>query len=138
MRGKISREEYTKRRNSILISRGDKTKKGNLNLQIIHENARVKLRINIDRRFWIVAMLFIPDKFYARFEKIIDGQKPYQVVIKRRENDTRLDVQITVTIKPKIINRSRVMVISSSWGLSNFAESLKPNLVQRIVKIVFD
>ncbi|MDO8124491.1 MAG: IS200/IS605 family accessory protein TnpB-related protein [Candidatus Hermodarchaeota archaeon] len=28
--------------------------------------------------------------------------------------------------------------IPSSWGLSNFAESLKPNLVQRIVKIVLD
>lgn len=121
MRGKISREEYTKRRNSILISRGDKTKKGNLNLRIIYENARMKLRINTDRRHWIVTTLFIPNKYYARFEEILDGQKPYQVIIKRRENETRFDVRITVLLKPKIINRSRVMALDVNSGHVDFA-----------------
>ncbi|MDO8124490.1 MAG: hypothetical protein Q6364_08945 [Candidatus Hermodarchaeota archaeon] len=45
MTGKISQEEYTKRRNSILISRGDKTKKGNLNLRVINENTSIKLAL---------------------------------------------------------------------------------------------
>ena len=34
-KGKITREEYKKRRNSIIYARGDKTKAGNLNLRLL-------------------------------------------------------------------------------------------------------
>ena len=44
MKGKISREEYRKRKNSILISRGDKSKKGNLNTRL--DLNTMELRIN--------------------------------------------------------------------------------------------
>ena len=47
MDGKISKEEYTKRRNSLIISRGDRTKNGNLNARVIREGGRFMLRINV-------------------------------------------------------------------------------------------
>ena len=34
-KGKITREEYKKRRNSIIYARGDKSRKGNLNMRIV-------------------------------------------------------------------------------------------------------
>ena len=43
-KGKISKEEYHRRRNSIVISRGEKSKNGNLNMRLDLE--RMELRIN--------------------------------------------------------------------------------------------
>ena len=34
-KGKITKEEYKKRRNSIIYARGDKSRKGNLNMRIV-------------------------------------------------------------------------------------------------------
>ena len=34
-KGKITNEEYKKRRNSIIYARGDKSRKGNLNMRIV-------------------------------------------------------------------------------------------------------
>ena len=43
-KGKISKEEFHRRRNSIVISRGEKSKSGNLNMRLDLE--RMELRIN--------------------------------------------------------------------------------------------
>ena len=46
-KGKITREEYKKRRNSIIYARGDKSKGGNLNLRIVEIADKKYLRVNI-------------------------------------------------------------------------------------------
>jgi hypothetical protein len=44
---RVSGEEYRARRNSIIISRGDKSRKGNLNIRLLFNRNDVELRVNI-------------------------------------------------------------------------------------------
>ena len=61
-KGKISKEEYHRRRNSIVISRGEKSKNGNLNMRLNLE--RMELRINTgEDRKWIYPKIYIPKKY---------------------------------------------------------------------------
>jgi len=68
MKGKISREEYRKRRNSILMSRGDKSKKGNLNTRL--DLNTMKLRINCCNGRYIYPKVYIPEKYLKSMESI--------------------------------------------------------------------
>ncbi|UYZ40118.1 MAG: hypothetical protein N2V74_08010, partial [Candidatus Methanospirare jalkutatii] len=94
-KGKITREEYKKRRNSIIYARGDKTKGGNLNLRIVEIAGEKYLRVNIGDRKWIFLKLFIPDKYLKKYAQYLDGSRPYSVLIKRKDNDKGYDVRIT-------------------------------------------
>ncbi|QWK19038.1 MAG: IS200/IS605 family accessory protein TnpB-related protein [Hydrogenobacter thermophilus] len=49
------RQKWEERRKGLLYSRGDKTKKGNLNTRIEFEKDNLKLRINTGERGWIKA-----------------------------------------------------------------------------------
>ena len=49
-KGKITREEYKKRRNSIIYARGEKSRKGNLNMRIVEVAGEKYLRVNIGDR----------------------------------------------------------------------------------------
>ena len=93
-KGKITREEYKKRRNSIIYARGDKSRKGNLNLRIVEIAGEKYLRVNIGDRKWIFLKLFIPKKYMKKYAKYLDGSHPYSVLIKRRD-DEGYDVRIT-------------------------------------------
>ncbi len=97
---KISRGEYHKRRNSLIISRGDRTKKGNLNARIIKENGKIVLRINVPGagRRWIYPEIFIPKKYLQRYGHLLDGEHPYTVMIKRRDDGRGHDVRIVVEV----------------------------------------
>ena len=53
---KITKEEYNKRRNALLISRGDRAKQGNLNLRLDHST--MQLRINRNHRLVQNILLF--------------------------------------------------------------------------------
>jgi IS605 OrfB family transposase len=127
-RGKISREEYHRRRNSLIISRGDRTKKGNLNARVVRENDRLLLRINVsndrDGR-WIYPELFIPKKYLERYGHLLDGSRPYTVAIKRRE-DGGHDVKIVVEVPEPRAETKRVMALDVNAGhVDHFAVAEK-------------
>jgi IS605 OrfB family transposase len=121
-KGKITREEYRRRRNSIIISRGDKSKKGNLNLRLDLEAMELRINTGSDRR-WICPKIFIPKKYLERYGHLLDGSKPYTVYIKRRDNDAGYDVRIVVEAlkKEHRVKDGRVMALDVNSGHVDFA-----------------
>ena len=130
MSGKISREEYRRRRNSLIISRGDKTKKGNLNVRIVRENGKLMLRVNVPPENglcerWIYPQIFIPEKYLKRYGHLLDGKSPYTVVIRRREDgghDVRIIVEVPEVEKQ---DQKRVMALDINAGHVDFAVAEK-------------
>jgi IS605 OrfB family transposase len=125
MSGKISKEEYQRRRNSLIVSRGDKTKKGNLNARIVQENGKFMLRINVPpedgmSERWVYSEIFIPEKYLKRYGHLLDGRRPYTVVLKRRE-DGRNDVRIVVEVPEEPTEPKRVMALDVNAGHVDFA-----------------
>jgi len=131
-KGKISKEEFHKRRNSIVISRGDKSKRGNLNMRLTE---RMELRINTGDRKWIYPKVYIPEKYLKKYGHLLDGSVPYTVIIKRR-NDGGYDVRITVEVQKEVKEGKRVMALDINAGHIDFAvmgkEKLKVVSVGRI------
>ena len=131
MNNAISREEYCRRRNSLVISRGDKTKKGNLNARMLREKSGFSLRINVPpeegmSERWIYPEIFVPEKYLKRYGHLLDGERPYTVVIKRRNGGAGHDVRIIVGVsdKPKP-EPERVMTLDENAGHVDFAVAEK-------------
>jgi len=110
-KGKITREEYKKRRNSIIYARGDKSRKGNLNLRIVEIAGEKYLRVNIGDRKWIFLKLFIPKKYMKKYAKYLDGSHPYSVLIKRKDDDEGYDVRITIRVECALNEDSRLIAL---------------------------
>ena len=131
-KGKISKEEYHRRRNSIVLSRGDKSKRGNLNMRLTE---RMELRINTGDGKWIYPRVYIPKKYLERYGHLLDGSAPYTVIIKRRD-DEGYDVRITVEVQTEVKEGRRVMALDINAGHIDFAvvekEKLKVVSVGRI------
>jgi len=127
-KGKISKEEFHRRRNSIVISRGEKSKSGNLNIRLDLE--RMELRINTGHKKWIYPKVYIPKKYLEKYGHLLDGSAPYTVMIKRR-NDGGYDVRITVEVQTEVKEGRRVMALDINAGHIDFAvmEKARPEVV---------
>lgn len=135
MEGKISAEEYRRRRNSLIISRGDRTKKGNLNARVIREGDKLALRVNVPpeeglSERWIYPEIFIPEKYLRRYGHLLDGKHPYTVVLKRRDDDRGHDVRIVIDVpeaeKPE---PRRAMTLDVNAGHVDFAVAGKERVL---------
>lgn len=119
-RGKISREEYRRRRNNILMCRGDRSRKGNLCLRVEGD----KLRVNVGPGKWTRLPLFIPRRYAAWLE-----QADFYTVLLRRRGDRGYDVRITVPVdSPEVPERRRVMALDLNAGHIDFAVVEEENL----------
>ncbi len=86
------KQKWEERRKGCLYSRGDKSKKGNLNTRITLEKDGLKLRINVGERNWILANIKRTvnrknDKWIQFISRLIESEKtreyfPYSVEIK--------------------------------------------------------
>jgi len=119
-KGKITKEEYKKRRNSIIYARGDKTKGGNLNIRIVEIACEKYLRVNVGDRKWILSKLFIPDKYMRKYAKYLDGSHPYSVLIKRGDDDKGYDVRITIRAECALNECSRVIALDMNKSHIDF------------------
>ena len=119
MKGKISREEYRERRNSILISRGDKSKKGNLNIRL--NLSTMELRINCCNGKYIYPKVYIPEKYKEKYKKYLDGSYPYTVIIKRLNDDRGFKVCFIVDVETSEVEGERVMALDVNAGHTDFA-----------------
>lgn len=117
-KGKISKEEYRKRRNSIVIARGEKNKKGDLNMRLDLE--KMEFRINTGSR-WIYPKIFVPQKYLKKYGHLLDGSAPYTVAIKRRNHDRGYDIRITVEVPTEEKEGSRIMALDVNAGHTDFA-----------------
>jgi len=126
-KGRISKEEFHKRRNSIVISRGDKSKSGNLNMRLTE---RMEIRINTGDRKWIYPKVYIPEKYLKKYGHLLDGSAPYTVLIKRR-NDGGYDVRITVEVQTEVKEGKRVLALDVNAGHIDFAvvEKEEPKVI---------
>jgi len=91
---------WREKRKYNLYSRGDKSKKGNLNLRVIEKDEEVYLRINVGERKYVYAKLsygFNNHKFVESMPLLLSGEIPYSVELKRRNN--RFYVFITIEEK---------------------------------------
>jgi len=127
MKHKITKDEYRKRRNSIIYSRGDKAKNGNLNLRVVEIAGEKYLRVNIGDRKWLFLKLFIPEKYEKEYAKYLDGSRPYAVLIKRRDNDEGYDVRITVNVEEEVKEGSRLMALDINKSHIDFCVMDKRN-----------
>ena len=126
-KGKISKEEFHRRRNSIVISRGEKSKSGNLNIRLTE---RMELRINTGNRKWIYPKVYIPKKYLEKYGHLLYGSAPYTVLIKRR-NDGGYNVCITVEVQTEVKEGKRVLALDINAGHIDFAvvEKEEPKVV---------
>lgn len=120
-KGKISKEEFHRRRNCVLTSRGEKSKKGNLNLRVIDDGS-LKLRINIGNREWIHPDLFVPRKYLKKYGHLLNGSRPYQVTIIREGGYSReYEVKITVRTEGRLEEMERIMALDVNSGHIDWA-----------------
>ena len=119
-KGKITKEEYKKRRNSIIYARGDKSRKGNLNMRIVEIACEKYLRVNISDRKWLLLKLFIPKKYMEKYAKYLDGSHPYSVLIKRKDNDKGYDVRITIRVECNVNEGSRIIALDMNKSHIDF------------------
>jgi IS605 OrfB family transposase len=122
-KGKITNEEYKKRRNALILSRGDRAKQGNLNLRL--DLSTMQLRINTcchdKANRWIYARIFIPQKYLDKYGGYLDGSYPYTVQLKRRDFDRGYDLRISIKLPCVIQESSRVMTLDINAGHTVFA-----------------
>ena len=98
MKGKITNKEWKNLRTNQLYSRGDKTKKGNLNTRIIEQNDKFHLEIadslnmkSSGRNPRLKAEIEIPYKYFTEILDVIypgaEMYKPYSIEIKRKDGE---------------------------------------------------
>ena len=122
-RGKISKEEFHRRRDSLLACRGEARLSGNRCLRIIGD----ELRVTLGYHKWISVPIFIPKKYRRYLRK----DSAYMVVLKRRPDGRGYNVRIVVDVEePEIEEPRRVMALDINSGHVDFAvvekQSLKP------------
>ncbi len=124
-KGKISKEEFRDRRDSFILSRGDKSKKGNLNTRIIF-GEDIELRINVPPKYgeskrYIYPKLYIPEKYLRKYKHLLDCSKPYTVIIKKRFDKNGYDVRIIVDVESEENEGDRVLALDVNAGHTDFA-----------------
>lgn len=117
--GKITKEEWHRRRNSFLLSRGDKTKTGNLNTRIEGDTLRVRVLSDYEAK-WIYPKLYIPQKYLNKYGKLLDGKTPYTIQLKRKGRGYFVNIIIEPE-QPVISEPKRVMALDINSGHIDFA-----------------
>jgi IS605 OrfB family transposase len=121
--GKITREEYHRRRNRLLVCRGEAKQKGNLCLRVEEDG---ELRVTVAEKQWVSLPLFTPEKYRPRL-----AEAPYYTVtLKRRDDCSGYDVRITIPVEePATVSEPRrVMTLDINSGHVDFAVVEKANL----------
>ena len=121
-KGKITKERWEERRNSIVLSRGDKSKRGNLNMRIVKSDGELKLRVNIPFRKdkYVHLGLFIPEKYMEKYgQLLLCGTWPYTVTLKRENGKIYAKISLRVPYEEK--ESTRVMAVDTNSGHLDFA-----------------
>ena len=127
------KQKWEERRKGCLYSRGDKSKKGNLNTRIIPEKDSLKLRINTRERNWIIANIKRTvsrgnDKWTQFIARLIQAEKtkeyfPYSVEIKLINSNvyTFISFEEEITEKPIITKEEGIIGIDINASPFNIA-----------------
>lgn len=119
--GKLSKDEWEECRNAIILSRGDKSKSGNLNLRIVEDGSSLKLRVNLpfkDDKYAYLG-LYIPNKYLDKYGSYLKGDNPYTVTLKRKAG--KLLAKISIVVPVEIKHSTRTLAIDTNAGHLDFA-----------------
>jgi len=120
--GEISKEEFHRGRNCVLISKGVERYDGNLLTRIVEKDGRLCLRIRIGNHKWIYPRIFVPRKYLKKYGHLLDGSKPYKVVIARKgDHSKEYEVRITVHPEVELTERDRIMALDINSGHVDWA-----------------
>jgi IS605 OrfB family transposase len=117
----ITKEEYNKRRNALLLSRGERSKEGNLNLRLDLDTMQLRINTCSNDNKWLFVKIFIPQKYINKYGGYLDGSHSYTVHIKRRNFDRGYDLRISITLPSELREASRVMTLDINAGHTDFA-----------------
>jgi len=125
-KGKISKSEYNLRRNSTVVSRGDKSKKGNLNTRLDLKNMEMRIAVppvGEEKRAWIYPRIFMPKKYLKKYGHLLSGKYPYAVYLKRKDNDRGYGGRVVVDVPDEEVEQinQRLMVLDVNAGHIAFA-----------------
>ena len=88
--GLLPKKEWVEKRDSILYSRGDRSKSGNPNIRIISSSEGYRLRVGLSGpRQFLFFNLYIPEKFREQFELYKDC---YDVRIKHKNGKFYINI----------------------------------------------
>lgn len=118
-KGKITKEEWHRRRNSVILSRGDKTKTGNLNTRIEGDTLRIRVLSDYEAK-WIYPKLYIPLKYSDMYSRVLDGKTPYTILLKREGSNYFVKIIIEPE-QPVVSEPKRVMALDINAGHIDFA-----------------
>jgi len=96
--------EWLERRKCNLFSRGDKSKKGNLNTRIEEIDKNYFLRINVGERQYVYANIsygFDNDRFMKYLPILLSGEAPYSIELKKKNNQYYAFISVEEEI-PKV------------------------------------
>lgn len=97
-RGQISPKKWKELRNNQLLSRGDKSKKGNLNLRIVKIRNEYFLRVNTGTRKWLFIPVYVPHYL----ENLESANYPYGVRLQRFQNQYRIFINFQLVFQKTI------------------------------------
>lgn len=99
----ILKEEWREARDNQIYSRGEKSKKGNLNCRIIEYKNILFLRINYGIRMWVYYRLYIPKKYKDRLNYVLNSGIAYNVRLKRKDKEHYKIIIDYEAIEPYVI-----------------------------------
>ncbi|KXA89195.1 hypothetical protein AKJ61_03390 [candidate division MSBL1 archaeon SCGC-AAA259B11] len=120
-RGHISKEDWKKRRNNILESYGEKSRKGNRCLRVVEREGELMLRVSTGVREWMYLDLHIPRSYLEKYGHLLGGSKPYRVLIRRRDDGEGYEVKITVHPEVEVEEKDRLMALDVNSGHIDWA-----------------
>ena len=85
---------WREKRQGTLYSRGDKSKKGNLNLRVVRQNNQYILRVNLGKdRTWIHVPFQSQHKKISFFNDTLEAGLPYNVRLIKRDSNVYIHKQ---------------------------------------------
>jgi len=111
IKGKISNQEWKDKRDNQIYSRGDRSKKGNLNIRLLNNNGGLYLRVTIGNRKFEEYKLFIPEKFQEQLLSLFSAKKAYNVrLLRKDEQHYRVIIDYEIENPDTIIDFSKGVI----------------------------
>ncbi|MEH7484295.1 IS200/IS605 family accessory protein TnpB-related protein [Neobacillus drentensis] len=140
LKGTISRDEWRDLRSNTLYSRGDKSKKGNLNTRIVFDDKEQQFYLEVANPLQVEGRkkstrlrfkLLVPDKFFNEIveivfpnevgviskEKPLEEYSPYSIELKRKKNKVYVHITYDEVVYGSIRNGNEMILSDLVAGI---------------------
>ncbi|MGF6954117.1 IS605 OrfB family transposase [Neobacillus sp. B4I6] len=140
LKGKISRNDWKDLRSNALYSRGDKSKKGNLNTRIVFDDMEQQFYLEVANPLQVAGRkksprlrfkLLVPDKFFNEIVEIVFPNEvgvtskkkhleeycPYSIELKRKNNKVYVHITYDEVVHGSILNWNEMILSDRVAGI---------------------